>query len=195
MVWFWNILALIRGIYSVRGKKLQQIEAFDPWFYLIIRGGNYSVWSEHGIVCFILTHGGREDDDAQDVHLLATAGFGLVVDLWSWRQLQQNTLALGVALVWHDVHKVGLYRLGRCVWLWYWDQISLILEEIKCTVRCQSGELMVPLLRVMLYKDNTGGLCCLLTQSLDLEGIVRLGVVWMHRSESSETFYRLAWSC
>lgn len=81
-----------------------------------------------------LTHGGGEDNDAQDIHLLAAARFGFVVDIWCRRQLQQDTLALGTALVWHDVHKVGLHRLGRCVCLWHRDQISLILEEIKSKV-------------------------------------------------------------
>lgn len=79
-----------------------------------------------------LTHGGGEDDDAQDVHLLAAAGFGLVDDLWRRRELQQHALALRVALVRHDVHKVRLYRLGRR--LWHRDQIGLILEEIRCKV-------------------------------------------------------------
>lgn len=55
-----------------------------------------------------LTHGGGEDDDAKDVHLLAGAGTCLVCDLRRWSQLQVHCLTFGVAIIRDDVDKVGL---------------------------------------------------------------------------------------
>lgn len=62
-----------------------------------------SYWTS---VC--LTHGGGEDDDAKDVHLLAAAGTRLVRDLWRWRQLQIHCPTFGVAIIGDDVDEVGL---------------------------------------------------------------------------------------
>lgn len=60
-----------------------------------------------------LTHGGGEDDDAEDVHLLAAAGTCLVHDLRGRGQLQVHGPAFGVAVVWDDVDEVWLDGFGR----------------------------------------------------------------------------------
>lgn len=62
-----------------------------------------SYWTS---VC--LTHGGGEDDDAKDVHLLAAAGTRLVRDLRRWSQLQIHRPTFGVAIIGDDVDEVGL---------------------------------------------------------------------------------------
>lgn len=55
------------------------------------------------------THGGREDDDPQDVHALAGAGDVFVFNVWSWGDLQEDWVAqFRVVVVGHDVDVVGL---------------------------------------------------------------------------------------
>lgn len=61
----------------------------------------------------MLTHGGREDNNAQDVHLLATARTRLVHDLWRGGQFQIHRLSFRVILIRDDVHKVRLDGSGR----------------------------------------------------------------------------------
>lgn len=54
----------------------------------------------------LLTHGGGEDDDAKDVHLLAAAGTRLVHDLRGGGQLQVHHPTFRVTLVGEDVDEV-----------------------------------------------------------------------------------------
>jgi len=54
------------------------------------------------------THGSREDNDAQNVHLLAVAGAGLVQDLRRRGQLQVDRPPVGIVVVGNHVHEVGL---------------------------------------------------------------------------------------
>ena len=76
-----------------------------------------------------LTHGGGEDDDAEDVHLLAAAGTRLVHDLRRRSQLQVHRPTFGVALVGDDVDEVGLDGSGRD----FEDrnQVRFVLKEEK----------------------------------------------------------------
>lgn len=56
-----------------------------------------------------LTHGGREDDDPQDVHALAGTGHDLVIDVRRWSDVQKDRVAqAGIVIVGHDVDVVGL---------------------------------------------------------------------------------------
>lgn len=76
-----------------------------------------------------LTHGGGEDDDAEDVHLLAAAGTRLVHDLRRRRQLQIHRPTFGVALVGDHVHEVGLDGSGRD--FEDGNQVCFVLQEHK----------------------------------------------------------------
>lgn len=54
------------------------------------------------------THGSREDNDAQNIHLLAVAGARLVQDLRRRGQLQVDCPPVGIVVIGNYVHKVGL---------------------------------------------------------------------------------------
>lgn len=57
----------------------------------------------------LLTHCGGENDNPQDVHLVAFPWNHLVVDLGSRGQLKEHRVAhLGVFIIWHNVDIVGL---------------------------------------------------------------------------------------
>lgn len=60
-----------------------------------------------------LTHGGREDDNAEHVHLLTAARTRLVHDLRGRSQLQVHCAPIGVAVIRDNVDKVGCDGSGR----------------------------------------------------------------------------------
>lgn len=59
-----------------------------------------------------LTHGGRENNNAEDVHLLAAAWNRLIGDLGGRGQLQVHRLTFGVAVVRDDVDEIWLAGPG-----------------------------------------------------------------------------------
>lgn len=79
--------------------------------------------------CWQLTHRGGEDDDAEDVHLLAAAGTRLIHDLRRRRQLQVHCPTFRVALIGNHVHKVGLDGSGRD--FEDGNQVRFVLKEHK----------------------------------------------------------------
>lgn len=75
----------------------------------------------------LLTHGGREDDNPKDIHLLAAARTRLVYDVWGRSQLQVDCASFGVAVVGHHVNKVSCDGSG-----WnseYGDQVCFVLKD------------------------------------------------------------------
>lgn len=75
------------------------------------------------------THGGREDDDPQDVHALAGAGDDFVLDVWSWGDLQEDRVAqFRVVVVGHDVDVVGLRLFDVSSTLHDGHQVCAVLE-------------------------------------------------------------------
>ena len=86
----------------------------------------------------LLTHGCREDDDAEDVHLLAAAGFGLVRDLWGRSQLQVHGPTFRVVLIGDEVDEVGLNGSG---WDFEdWNQICFVLKTQSLLQKKQNDE-------------------------------------------------------
>lgn len=84
-------------------------------------------WWHHEL-CGDLTHGGREDDNPQDVHALAGTGDDFILDVGSRGDLQEDRVAqFRVVVVGHDVYIVGLglFYIGG---LDYRNQVSSVLE-------------------------------------------------------------------
>lgn len=117
--------------------------------------------------CFsLLTHGGGEDDDAQDVHLLAGARTRFVRDIWRRGQLKVHCPTFRVILIWEDVDEVGLHGSG-------WDfedgnQVRFVLKEhsrvshSKCKRYCT------------LILSSGGCVTCWNVASIRLEGTMFL---------------------
>lgn len=81
-------------------------------------------------MCDDLTHGGREDDNPQDVHSLAGTGDDFILDVRSRGDLQEDWVAqFRVVVVGHDIYVVGL-RLFYVRALYYRNQVSSVLEWI-----------------------------------------------------------------
>lgn len=76
------------------------------------------------------THGGREDDDAQDVHALAGTGDDFVLDVWSWGDFQKDWVAeIRVVVVGHDIDVVGLRLFDFASTLHDGDQVCAVLKK------------------------------------------------------------------
>ena len=86
------------------------------------------IWLTFDRAFWVRTHGGREDDDPQDVHALAGTGDDFILDVRGRGDLQEDRVAqFRVVVVGHDVDVVGL-RLLCVSALYYGDQVRSVLE-------------------------------------------------------------------
>lgn len=74
-----------------------------------------------------LTHGCGEDNDAEDIHLLAGAWTCFVDHIWRRSQLKVHRPTFGVAVIRDDIDEVGLNGFG---WNFeYGNQVCFVLKK------------------------------------------------------------------